>query len=216
MKKTTALITGGAGFLGSHLCEYFINKGHHVICVDNLLTGSRANLAHLDKKKLEFIKHDITKPLKIAGKIDYVLHFASPASPVDYSQHPIKTAKVGSLGTHNALGISKLKRARFIFASTSEIYGDPAVHPQVEEYWGNVNSIGPRSMYDEAKRFSEALTMAYQRFHKIDTRIVRIFNTYGERMQINDGRVVPNFIYQALKGRDITVYGNGNQTRSFC
>ncbi|OGF47743.1 MAG: NAD-dependent dehydratase [Candidatus Firestonebacteria bacterium RIFOXYC2_FULL_39_67] len=216
MSKKTALITGGAGFLGSHLCEYFINKGHLVICVDNLLTGSKDNIAHLDRKYLKFIKHDITKPLKIAGKVDYVLHFASPASPVDYTNHPIKTAKVGSLGTHNALGLAKAKKARFIVASTSEIYGDPHVHPQVEEYWGNVNSIGPRSMYDEAKRFSEALTMAYHRVHKIDTKIVRIFNTYGERMQINDGRVVPNFIYQALKGRDITVYGEGKQTRSFC
>jgi len=216
LSKKVALITGGAGFLGSHLCEYFINKGHRVICVDNLLTGRKENVRHLDKTNFEFIKHDISKPLVIAGRIDYVLHFASPASPVDYSHHPIKTAKVGSLGTHNTLGISKAKKARFILASTSEIYGDPTVHPQVEEYWGNVNSIGPRSMYDEAKRFSEALTMAYQRFHKMDTRIVRIFNTYGERMQINDGRVVPNFIYQALKGKDITVYGKGNQTRSFC
>ena len=216
MSKKTALITGGAGFLGSHLCELFIARGHHVICLDNLLTGSKDNIAHLDKKHLDFIKHDITKPIKIAGKVDYVLHFASPASPVDYTNHPIKTAKVGSLGTHNALGIAKAKKARFIVASTSEIYGDPHVHPQVEEYWGNVNSIGPRSMYDEAKRFSEALTMAYHRVHKMDTKIVRIFNTYGERMQINDGRVVPNFIYQALKGKDITVYGKGDQTRSFC
>lgn len=216
MKKTTALITGGAGFLGSHLCEYFLNKGHSVICLDNLLTGSKDNISHLAKNKFEFIKHNITKPIKISGKLDYVLHFASPASPVDYTNHPIKTAKVGSLGTHNALGIAKAKKARFIVASTSEIYGDPHVHPQVEEYWGNVNSIGPRSMYDEAKRFSEALTMAYHRAHKMDTKIVRIFNTYGERMQINDGRVVPNFIYQALKGQNITVYGKGNQTRSFC
>ncbi len=216
MSKKVALITGGAGFLGSHLCELFISRGHRVICLDNLLTGSKENIAHLDKKCLEFIKHDITKPLKLAGKIDYVLHFASPASPVDYARHPIKTAKVGSLGTHNALGITRAKKARFIMASTSEIYGDPHVHPQVEEYWGNVNSIGPRSMYDEAKRFSEALTMAYHRTHKMDTKIVRIFNTYGERMQIQDGRVVPNFIYQALKGRDITVYGEGKQTRSFC
>jgi dTDP-glucose 4,6-dehydratase len=216
MSKKVALITGGAGFLGSHLCELFISRGHRVICLDNLLTGSKENIAHLDKKCLEFIKHDITKPLKLAGKIDYVLHFASPASPVDYARHPIKTAKVGSLGTHNALGITRAKKARFIMASTSEIYGDPQVHPQVEEYWGNVNSIGPRSMYDEAKRFSEALTMAYHRTHKMDTKIVRIFNTYGERMQIQDGRVVPNFIYQALKGRDITVYGEGKQTRSFC
>src|SRR3989339_466651 len=215
MSKKTALITGGAGFLGSHLCEYFINKGHLVICVDNLLTGSKDNIAHLDRKYLKFIKHDITKPLKIAGKVDYVLHFASPASPVDYTNHPIKTAKVGSLGTHNALGLAKAKKARFIVASTSEIYGDPHVHPQVEEYWGNVNSIGPRSMYDEAKRFSEALTMAYHRVHKIDTKIVRIFNTYGERIRLNDGRVVPNFILQALKGKPLTIYGNGKQTRSF-
>ena len=214
--KSTALITGGAGFLGSHLCELFINRGCKAICLDNLLTGSRDNISHLNKKDLEFIKHDITKPVKIAGKIDYVLHFASPASPVDYAEHPIKTAKVGSLGTHNALGIAKAKKASFLMASTSEIYGDPHEHPQVEEYWGNVNSIGPRSMYDEAKRFSEALTMAYHRAHNLDTKIVRIFNTYGERMQINDGRVVPNFIYQALKGQNITVYGNGKQTRSFC
>ena len=216
MSKNVSVVTGGAGFLGSHLCEYFINKGHKVICVDNLITGSKENISQLDKKNFDFIKHDITKPLKIAGKVDYVLHFASPASPVDYTNYPIKTAKVGSLGTHNALGIAKAKKARFIVASTSEIYGDPHVHPQTEEYWGNVNSIGPRSMYDEAKRFSEALTMAYHRAHKMDTKIVRIFNTYGERMQINDGRVVPNFIYQALKGQDITVYGKGNQTRSFC
>jgi len=214
--KKTALITGGAGFLGSHLCEYFIAKGDRVICVDNLLTGSKDNIKHLDKKTFEFIKHDITKPLRVPGRVDYVLHFASPASPVDYSKNPIKTAKVGSLGTHNALGIARAKKSRFIIASTSEIYGDPAVHPQTEEYWGNVNSIGPRSMYDEAKRFSEAITMAYRREHRMNTKIVRIFNTYGERMRINDGRVVPNFVYQALKGRDITVYGKGTQTRSFC
>ena len=217
MSKQTALITGGSGFVGSHLCDYFLAKGHKVICLDNLITGNLANIKHLRKNKdFKFIKHDITKPIFIKGGIDYVLHFASPASPVDYTEHPIKTAKVGSLGTHNALGIAKAKKARFIVASTSEIYGDPMVHPQVEEYWGNVNSIGPRSMYDEAKRFSEALTMAYHRAHKMDTKIVRIFNTYGERMQINDGRIVPNFIYQALKGQDLTVYGNGKQTRSFC
>ena len=216
MPKKTALITGGSGFLGSHLCELFIARGHHVICLDNLLTGSKDNLAHLDKTHLDFIKHDITKPIKIAGKIDYVLHFASPASPVDYTKYPIKTAKADSLGTHNSLGIAKAKNARFLMASTSEIYGDPLVHPQVEEYWGNVNPIGPRSMYDESKRFSEALTMAYHRAHKMNTKIARIFNTYGERMQIQDGRVVPNFICQALRGHDITIYGIGTQTRSFC
>ena len=212
----TALITGGAGFIGSHLCEYFLTKGHRVICMDNLITGSLDNIKQIKSKELEFEKQDITKHINIKGPVDYVLNFASPASPVDYIKFPIQTSKVGSLGTHNCLGIAKAKRARFLMASTSEIYGDPAVNPQPEEYWGNVNSVGIRSCYDEAKRFSEAITMAYYRMHKLDTKIVRIFNTYGERMRINDGRVVPNFIDQALKGKNLTVYGDGKQTRSFC
>jgi len=213
----TVVVTGGAGFIGSHLCDYLINKGFKVICVDNLITGNLENISHLSKnKRFEFIKHDITKYINIPGKVDYILDFASPASPIDYLKYPIQTLKVGSLGVHNCLGLAKLKRATFLLASTSEIYGDPLVHPQREDYWGNVNTIGPRGCYDEAKRFAEALTTAYHRVHKIDTKIVRIFNTYGERMRLNDGRVVPNFISQALKGEDITVYGNGKQTRSFC
>ena len=213
----TVVVTGGAGFIGSHLCDYLINKGFKVICVDNLITGNLENISHLSKnKRFEFIKHDITKYINIPGKVDYILDFASPASPIDYLKYPIQTLKVGSLGVHNCLGLAKLKRATFLLASTSEIYGDPLVHPQREDYWGNVNTIGPRGCYDEAKRFAEALTTAYHRVHKIDTKIVRIFNTYGERMRLNDGRVVPNFISQALKGGDITVYGNGKQTRSFC
>lgn len=213
----TVVVTGGAGFIGSHLCDYLINKGFKVICVDNLITGNLENISHLSKnKRFEFIKHDITKYINIPGKVDYILDFASPASPIDYLKYPIQTLKVGSLGVHNCLGLAKLKRATFLLASTSEIYGDPLVHPQKEDYWGNVNTIGPRGCYDEAKRFAEALTTAYHRVHKIDTKIVRIFNTYGERMRLNDGRVVPNFISQALKGGDITVYGNGKQTRSFC
>jgi dTDP-glucose 4,6-dehydratase len=213
----TVVVTGGAGFIGSHLCDYLINKGFKVICVDNLITGNLENISHLSKnKRFEFIKHDITKYIDIPGKVDYILDFASPASPIDYLKYPIQTLKVGSLGVHNCLGLAKLKRATFLLASTSEIYGDPLVHPQKEDYWGNVNTIGSRGCYDEAKRFAEALTTAYHRVHKIDTKIVRIFNTYGERMRLNDGRVVPNFISQALKGEDITVYGNGKQTRSFC
>jgi len=212
----TAVITGGAGFIGSHLCDYFLGRDIHVICIDNLITGSMENIKHIKNKKFDFIKHDITKRMEVKGPVDYVLDFACPASPVDYNLYPIQTAKVGSLGTHNCLGLALAKKARILVASTSEVYGDPAVHPQKESYWGNVNPIGPRSCYDEAKRFTEAITMAYHRAHKIDTKIVRIFNTYGERMRINDGRVVPNFIHQALNGQDITVYGNGKQTRSFC
>ncbi|PIU83259.1 MAG: NAD-dependent dehydratase [Elusimicrobia bacterium CG06_land_8_20_14_3_00_38_11] len=211
------LITGGAGFIGSHLCDRFIADGHYVVCMDNLLTGSLKNIAHLIKeKKFKFINHDVTKHIKITGSVDAILHFASPASPIDYIKLPIQTLKVGSLGTHNALGLAREKKAKFLIASTSEVYGDPLVHPQKENYWGNVNPIGPRGVYDEAKRFAEALTMAYHRVHKIDTKIIRIFNTFGERMRLNDGRVVPNFIYQALKGVPLTVYGTGLQTRSFC
>lgn len=213
----TAIVTGGAGFIGSHLCEYLINKGFKVICIDNLITGNLQNIVHLRKnKRFEFINHNITQYIDIPGKVDYILDFASPASPVDYLKYPIQTLKVGSLGVHNCLGLAKSKGARFLLASTSEIYGDPLVHPQKETYWGNVNTVGPRGCYDESKRFAEAITIAYYRVHKIDTKIVRIFNTYGEKMRLNDGRVVPNFIYQALKGEDITVYGNGKQTRSFC
>jgi len=211
------VITGGAGFIGSYLCERFLAEGHEVICLDNMLTGSRRNIDHLLEYQLfKFLERDISEPVKIYGPVDNVLHFASPASPVDYMEFPIQTLKVGSLGTHNALGLAKAKGARFLMASTSEIYGDPEVHPQREEYWGNVNSIGPRSCYDEAKRFSEAITMAYHRYHGMKTRIVRIFNTYGPRMQVNDGRVLPNFINQALSGEPITIYGRGDQTRSFC
>ncbi|MCA9405579.1 MAG: SDR family oxidoreductase [Candidatus Omnitrophica bacterium] len=215
--KKTVVITGGAGFLGSHLCDQFIADGLKVICVDNLITGNLNNIKHLEKNKsFEFVKHDVSKEIKLPGKVDYVMHFASPASPVDYLKYPIPTLKVGSLGTHNTLGLAKLKKARFLMASTSEVYGDPEVHPQKEDYWGHVNPVGPRGCYDEAKRFAEAIVMGYHRYHKIDTKIVRIFNTYGPRMRINDGRVVPNFIYQALHNKPITVYGKGNQTRSFC
>mgnify|MGYP001599536591 CR=1 FL=1 len=211
------LITGGAGFIGSHLCDRFIADGHYVVCVDNLLTGSLKNIAHLKKeKKFKFVNHDVTKHIKVIGSVDAILHFASPASPIDYIKLPIQTLKVGSLGTHNALGLAKEKKAKFLIASTSEVYGDPLVHPQKESYWGNVNPIGPRGVYDEAKRFAEAITMAYHRVHKIDTKIIRIFNTFGERMRLNDGRVVPNFISQALKGVPLTIYGSGRQTRSFC
>ncbi|MDO8734451.1 MAG: SDR family oxidoreductase [Elusimicrobiota bacterium] len=211
------LITGGAGFIGSHLCDRFISNGHYVICMDNFITGSPKNIAHLKKEKnFKFVKHDVTKYIKIDGTIDAILHFASPASPIDYIKLPIQTLKVGSLGTHNALGLAKEKKAKFLIASTSEVYGDPLVHPQKESYWGNVNPIGPRGVYDEAKRFAEAITMAYHRVHKIDTKIIRIFNTFGERMRLNDGRVVPNFISQALKGVPLTIYGTGSQTRSFC
>jgi dTDP-glucose 4,6-dehydratase len=211
------VITGGAGFVGSHLCERFLAEGHEVICLDNLLTGHRRNIAHLlDNKAFSFIEHNISEPVRIDGPLDAVLHFASPASPADYLAHPIPTLKVGSLGTHNALGLAKAKDARFLLASTSEIYGDPEVHPQREDYWGNVNTIGPRGCYDEAKRFAEAITMAYHRYHAVKTRIVRIFNTYGPRMRLNDGRVLPNFMKQALCGEPITIYGKGEQTRSFC
>ena len=211
------LITGAAGFIGSHLCDKFISSGFFVIGIDNLLTGNIDNISHLiNKNNFEFIECDVTKGLVIDANVDYILHFACPASPVDYMNYPIETLKVDSLGTLNTLELAKEKGARYLFASTSEIYGDPLEHPQKEEYWGNVNSVGPRSVYDEAKRFSEALCMAYYRKYKMDIRIVRIFNTYGPRMRINDGRVVPNFIYQALTGHDLTVYGTGEQTRSFC
>lgn len=211
------LITGAAGFLGSHLCDRFIKEGYNVIGMDNLLTGSLNNIEHLFKlKEFDFYFHDVTKFVHIPGKLDYILHFASPASPIDYLKMPIQTLKVGSLGTHNLLGLAKDKKSRFLIASTSEIYGDPDVHPQTEEYWGNVNPIGPRGVYDEAKRFMEAMTMAYHTFHKVDTRIVRIFNTYGPRMRLDDGRVLPTLIGQAIKGEDLTVFGDGNQTRSFC
>lgn len=211
------LVTGGAGFLGSHLCDRLIQEGHEVICMDNLITGDTANIAHLaGNKNFKFIKYDVTEYIFIDGPLDNILHFASPASPIDYLELPIQTLKVGSLGTHKALGLAKAKQARFLLASTSEVYGDPLIHPQPETYYGNVNPIGPRGVYDEAKRFAEALTMAYNRYHHVDTRIVRIFNTYGPRMRLNDGRVVPSFIYQALKGENLTVFGDGLQTRSFC
>ncbi len=211
------LITGGAGFLGSHLCESFLKRGDHVLCMDNLSTGNRENVAALlSNRRFTLLDHNVSRYIEVEGPLDAVLHFASPASPVDYLEMPIQTLKVGSLGTHNALGLAKDKGAKFFLASTSEVYGDPLVRPQKEDYWGNVNPIGPRGVYDEAKRFAEAMTMAYHRFHKLDTRIVRIFNTYGPRMRMKDGRVVPNFITQALKGEPLTAYGQGNQTRSFC
>jgi dTDP-glucose 4,6-dehydratase len=211
------VITGGAGFIGSHLCERFIAEGHDVICLDNLLTGNRRNVEHLvGNRQFAFVEHNVSEPIEIDGAVDNVLHFASPASPVDYLMHPIPTLKVGSLGTHNALGLAKAKDARLLLASTSEVYGDPEVHPQREDYWGHVNPIGPRGCYDEAKRFAEAITMAYHRYHGVKTRIVRIFNTYGPRMRLDDGRVLPNFMGQALRGEPITVYGRGDQTRSFC
>jgi dTDP-glucose 4,6-dehydratase len=211
------LITGAAGFLGSHLSDRFIKEGYHVIGMDNLVTGSMKNIEHLfPKKEFEFYFHDVTKFVHVPGKLDYILHFASPASPIDYLKIPIQTLKVGSLGTHNLLGLAKEKKARFLIASTSEIYGDPTVHPQNEEYWGNVNPIGPRCVYDEAKRFQEAITMAYHTYHGLETRIVRIFNTYGPRMRLNDGRALPAFFSQAIEGKDITVFGDGSQTRSFC
>ena len=210
------LITGGAGFVGSHLCERFLAMGHNVLCLDNFITSSRDNIAHLlDHPKFRMIVHDISQPFHSTDLIDNVLHFASPASPIDYLEHPIPTMKVGALGTHNSLGLAKKHKSRYLLASTSEVYGDPLVHPQVESYWGNVNPIGMRGVYDEAKRFAESLTMAYHREHKVNTHIIRIFNTYGERMQLNDGRVVPNFIYQAFRGEPMTVYGDGSQTRSF-
>jgi dTDP-glucose 4,6-dehydratase len=211
------VITGGAGFVGSHLCERFLAEGDEVLCVDNLLTGHRSNIAHLmDNPRFRFLMHNISEPLQIDEPVDNVLHFASPASPSDYLAHPIPTLKVGALGTHNALGLAKAKDARFLLASTSEIYGDPEVHPQREEYWGHVNPIGPRGCYDEAKRFAEAITMAYHRYHGVKTRIVRIFNTYGPRMRLNDGRVLPAFMGQVLRGEPLTVFGKGDQTRSFC
>ncbi len=217
MQQKTAVVTGGAGFLGSHLCDRLLLEGMKVICIDNLLTGNLDNISHLfGKNDFSFIKHDVTNFIYVGGEIDYVLHFASPASPIDYLKLPIQTLKVGSLGTHKALGLAKDKNATFLLASTSEVYGDPEVHPQKEEYWGNVNPIGPRGVYDEAKRFAEALTMAYSRHHGVNTRIVRIFNTYGPRMRLDDGRALPTFVGQALRGEDITVYGDGSQTRSFC
>ena len=215
--KKRVLITGGAGFLGSHLCELFLAKSYLVICMDNLITGKISNIKRLLKdKNFEFVKHNVSEHIDVKGRVDYILHFASPASPIDYLKYPIPTLKVGSLGTHNAIGLAKAKRAAFLLASTSEVYGDPLVNPQPETYWGNVNPVGPRGVYDEAKRFAEAITMAYHRYHKIDTKIARIFNTYGERMRKNDGRAIPNFISQALRDKPITVYGDGSQTRSFC
>lgn len=211
------LITGGAGFLGSHLCDRFINEGYYVIAMDNLITGDMKNIEHLmPNKNFEFYHHDVSKYIHIPGKLDYILHFASPASPIDYLKIPIPTLKVGSLGTHNCLGLALAKGARMLIASTSEVYGDPLVHPQNEDYWGNVNPVGPRGVYDEAKRFQEAMTMAYHTFHGVETRIVRIFNTYGPRMRLNDGRALPAFVGQALRGEDITIFGDGSQTRSFC
>ncbi len=215
--KKTAVVTGGAGFLGSHLCEKLLSNDMRVVCLDNLLTGSLDNIEHLfGNENFKFIKHDVTNFIHVPGNVDYILHFASPASPIDYLEMPIQTLKVSSLGTHNMLGLALEKKARVIIASTSEVYGDPEIHPQTEDYWGNVNPIGPRGVYDEAKRFSEAMTMAYHRFHGVETRIVRIFNTYGPRMRLNDGRALPAFVSQALKGEDITVFGDGSQTRSFC
>ena len=209
------LVTGGAGFLGSHLSEFLLDRGAEVVCLDNLSTGTTDNVDHLRAARFSFIKHDVTNYIYVAGPLDYVLHFASPASPVDYQQLPIPTLKVGALGTHKALGLAKAKGARFLLASTSEVYGDPLIHPQREDYWGNVNPVGPRGVYDEAKRFAEAMTMAYHRYHGVDTRIVRIFYTFGPRMRMNDGRAIPNFIRQALTGEPLTVYGDGSQTRSF-
>lgn len=217
MDRKRILITGAAGFLGSHLCDRFIKEGYSVIAMDNLITGDLRNIEHLFKlEQFEFYHHDITKFIHIPGKLDYILHFASPASPIDYLKIPIQTLKVGAHGTHNCLGLAKAKGARILVASTSEVYGDPLVHPQTEEYWGNVNPVGPRGVYDEAKRFMESITMAYNRFHGVETRIIRIFNTYGPRMRLNDGRALPAFIGQALRGEDLTVFGDGSQTRSFC
>lgn len=215
--KKRILITGAAGFLGSHLCDKFIEKGYEVLGMDNLITGDRRNIEHLfNREDFQFFHHDVTTFVHVPGKLDYILHFASPASPIDYLKIPIQTLKVGSLGTHNLLGLAKEKQARILIASTSEVYGDPLVHPQTEEYYGNVNAIGPRGVYDEAKRFQESITMAYHRYHSLETRIVRIFNTYGPRMRLNDGRVIPAFIGQAMRGEDLTVFGDGSQTRSFC
>lgn len=215
--KKTCVVTGGGGFLGSHLCERFLARGWRVIAIDNFLTGNIKNIAPLKKKNaFELIRRDVSKTIRVSGRVDYVLHFASPASPLDYLEFPIQTLKVGALGTHNALGLAKDKKAVFFLASTSEVYGDPLVHPQVESYWGNVNPVGPRGVYDEAKRFAEALTMAYHRTHKMDTKIIRIFNTYGPRMRLHDGRAIPEFLSQALTGRPLTVFGDGKQTRSLC
>ncbi len=211
-----ALVTGGAGFIGSHLCDFLLARDAEVVCMDNLLTGTTENIAHIRDSRFTFVKYDVTNYIYVAGPLDYVLHFASPASPIDYQQHPIQTLKVGALGTHKALGLAKEKGAKFLLASTSEVYGDPLVHPQREEYWGNVNPVGPRGVYDEAKRFAEAMTMAYHRFHGLNTRIARIFNTYGPRVRLNDGRAIPTFITQALTGQPLTVHGDGAQTRSFC
>jgi dTDP-glucose 4,6-dehydratase len=217
MSQKTVLITGAAGFLGSHLSDRFIKEGYHVIAMDNLITGDLMNIAHLmDNENFKFINHDVTKFIDIEGPVDFILHFASPASPIDYLKIPIQTLKVGAMGTHNLLGLAKAKGARILVASTSEVYGDPLVHPQTEEYWGNVNPVGPRGVYDEAKRYMESITMAYHTFHQVDTRIIRIFNTYGPRMRLNDGRALPAFIGQALRGEDMTVFGDGSQTRSFC
>jgi dTDP-glucose 4,6-dehydratase len=215
--KKICVVTGGGGFLGSHLCERFLEKKWRVFAIDNFLTGNEKNIAHLKKdRSFRLIRHDVSKTVRVPGRVDYVLHFASPASPLDYLQFPIQTLKVGALGTHNALGLAKDKKAVFLLASTSEVYGDPLVHPQTEEYWGNVNPIGPRGVYDEAKRFAEALTMAYHRTHKVDTKIIRIFNTYGPRMRLRDGRAIPAFLSQALTGKPLTVFGDGQQTRSLC
>ncbi|MFN4854757.1 MAG: UDP-glucuronic acid decarboxylase family protein [Bacteroidota bacterium] len=217
MNRKRALVTGAAGFLGSHLCDRLIREGYHVIGMDNLITGDLRNIAHLFKlEQFEFYHHDVSKFVFVPGELDYILHFASPASPIDYLKIPIQTLKVSSLGTHNVLGLARVKKSRVLVASTSEVYGDPVVHPQVEDYWGNVNPVGPRGCYDEAKRFMEALTMAYHNYHGLETRIVRIFNTYGPRMRLNDGRVLPAFIGQALRGEDLTMFGDGSQTRSFC
>jgi dTDP-glucose 4,6-dehydratase len=217
MSQKRILITGAAGFLGSHLCDRFIREGYKVIAMDNLITGDMKNIEHLmTNENFEFKLHDVTKFIEIEGSLDYILHFASPASPIDYLKIPIQTLKVGALGTHNCLGLAKDKKARILVASTSEVYGDPLVHPQTEEYWGNVNPVGPRGVYDEAKRYMESITMAYHTFHQVETRIIRIFNTYGPNMALTDGRVVSNFIVQALQGKDITIYGDGTQTRSFC
>jgi dTDP-glucose 4,6-dehydratase len=217
MERKRILITGAAGFLGSHLCDRFIREDYHVIAMDNLITGRLKNIEHLFKlPNFEFYNHDVSKFIHVPGKLDYILHFASPASPIDYLKIPIQTLKVGSLGIHNCLGLARVKKARVLIASTSEVYGDPTVHPQTEDYWGNVNPVGPRGVYDEAKRFQEAMTMAYHTFHGVETRIVRIFNTYGPRMRLNDGRVLPAFIGQALRGEDLTIFGDGSQTRSFC